>query len=393
MTSHFQTIVVGLGAMGSATVLQLSKRKGKVLGLDSLAPPHTFGSTHGDTRITRQAIGEGEHYSPLALRSYELFREVEKQTGQKILEITGGLIISNATDPASINHAEQFLANTVSAAKKYKIAHDMLDATEIRKRFPQFNVRDDEVGYFEHEAAFLRPELTVQSQLDLAKQNGAEIHLNEKMLQFTETANGVTVKTEKALYTADKLVLSVGPWLSQFSQNLQSLFKPFRQVLYWFDISQHHDDFALGKFPIFIWQLKGHDNGIYGFPAIDGPAGGFKVATEVYDEPTTPESCERTVSAEETQKTFEEKVRPYFPNASSRCVRSAVCIYTVTPDGGFVIDWLPSSKRILLCSPCSGHGFKHSSAIGEAVADLVRDESPKVDLNPFRLNRFENANV
>src|SRR5580692_10504360 len=161
---RYQAIVIGLGAMGSAALYQLAKRGASVLGIDRYAPPHVHGSSHGDTRITRLAIGEGEHYTPLARRSHEIWREIEKETGADLLTVTGGLILSSPTKTA-FTHVEDFFENTLAAARKHGIAHELLDAGEIRKRFPQFAVRNDEVGYFEKEAGFLRPEECVRSQL------------------------------------------------------------------------------------------------------------------------------------------------------------------------------------------------------------------------------------
>jgi sarcosine oxidase len=388
VNKSYNTIVVGLGAMGSATLYQLAQRGISALGIDRLSPPHTLGSTHGDTRITRQAIGEGEHYTPLSLRSYEIFRELESKSNSKLLEITGGLIISSESDAASINHTPGFFPNTLAAAKKYGIKHEVLSAPEIRKRFPQFNVDDDENAYYEYEAAFLRPEEVVRSQLRVAQELGAAIHTNETVSHFEETDLGVTVYTDQGTYKAEHLVLSVGPWLPEILTDLGAVFKVHRQVLYWFDIATAYKDFVPGKFPIFIWQIKGRENGIYGFPAVDGPSGGFKIASEQYIDQTTPDSVDRIVSAEETASMFESKVAPFFPRANATCVKSAVCLYTVTPDSGFVIDWLPNSERVVICSPCSGHGFKHSAAIGECVAELVTIGHSKIDISPFRLDRL-----
>src|SRR5262245_423414 len=139
MDKHFQTIVIGLGAMGSAATYQLAKRGNKVLGIDQFTPPHRYGSSHGDTRVTRQAIGEGEEYVPLVLRSYELWEEIERQTGKQILTLTGGLLMTSVDD--AVHHGSHFFQQTVAAAKKLNIAHQLLDADEIEKRFPQFKLR------------------------------------------------------------------------------------------------------------------------------------------------------------------------------------------------------------------------------------------------------------
>ncbi len=389
MSNSFDAIVVGLGAMGSATLYQLAQRGNKALGIDLLAPPHTLGSSHGDTRITRQAIGEGDHYTPLSLRSYEIFREMERLTETSLLEVTGGLMISSLSEPVSVVHVPQFFQNTVAAAQKFGIKHDILSAKEMRLRFPQFNVDDDEMGYFEYDAAFLRPEEIIRVQLKLAGELGATIHTNETVIGFEENAKGVEVYTNQGTYTAERLVLSVGPWLTELLPRLKPVFKVYRQVLYWFDIADSFEQFAPPKFPLFIWQLKGAEAGVYGLPALDGPNGGFKIGSSNYlTEPVTPDSVERSVSAEETVEMFDSKVERCFPLAKKQCLKSAVCLYTVTPDSAFVIDWLPNSQRIVLCSPCSGHGFKHAAAIGESIAEMTTKGQSHLDLSAFKLGRF-----
>lgn len=389
MSENYRAIVIGLGAMGSSTVYQLSKRGVKTLGIDQFSPPHTLGSTHGDTRITRKGIGEGVQYTPLSLRSYEIIEAVEEETNADLLQKTGGLIICSAPDSMA-RHTEAFFQNTVDAAKKYNIKHDILNAREIKKRFPQFNVSDDEIGYYEYDAGIMRPERIVERQLQLAQTHGAEIHTDEKLIDFNETTNGITIRTDQKTYRCDKLVFSLGPWLNQIvsRKNFESIFKVYRQVLYWFDIAENFKDFSAPKFPIFIWELKGDKNGMYGFPAVDGPNGGFKLAFEQYDNPCETSSVDREVSRNEIESMFNLYVAPYFPRAKNNCVKSAICLYTVTPDGAFVIDHLPESNNVLLCSPCSGHGFKHSPAIGECIADLVMTGESRIDLNLFKLDRF-----
>ena len=379
--------------MGSATLYQLAKRGANVLGIDQFSPPHTLGSTHGDTRITRQAIGEGAHYTPLSLRSYELFRELERESGADLLTITGGLMISSPA--ASSVHVAGFFENTIEAARRYHIKHDVLDASEIRTRFPQFQVQDNEKAYFEYEAGFLRPEACIRAQLTLAQQYGASIHTDERVTAFQEVRGSVTVSTaEGNQYSTKKLIVSAGPWLPAFLQpQLTSFFKVHRQVLYWFDVERNYTAFEPSVFPIFIWELQGGKQGIYGFPAIDGRSGGFKIAAEEYAEETTPALAARTVTTEETLNMYQNYVAPNFPTAGSRRVKSAVCLYTVTPDAGFVIDKLPGAEGIIVCSPCSGHGFKHSAAIGESMAQLALDGESKMDLRPFSLGRVPTANA
>ena len=385
---QFATIVLGLGAMGSAAVYQLAKKGNRVLGIDQFSPPHAYGSTHGDTRITRLAIGEGEQYTPLAIRSHRLWRELEKETGKTLLTTNGGLIISSSAK-TSFTHVDDFFANTLAAAKKYGIAHQLVDASQIKQRFPQFDVADDELGYFETDAGFLRPEECVRAQLTLAEAHGAEIHREEKVSAFDASGTDVTVRTDRGAYAADKLIITAGPWLpGLIDQKFAACFRVYRQVQFWFDIRGPVAPFLPENFPVFIWELQGRKQAIYGFPAIDGPGGGVKIATEQFETTTTPEAVDRRVSEAEIGAMYEDYVAPYISGLTSRCVKAVSCLYTVTPDFGFVIDTHPECDRVIIASPCSGHGFKHSAAIGEALSELAIDGASRLDLGAFTMTRF-----
>jgi len=384
---RYDAIVLGLGAMGSAALYQLAKRGARVLGIDRFAPPHAMGSSHGDTRVTRLAIGEGDHLTPLAMRAHEIWREIEKETGAELLTSNGGLILSS-DKPTSFTHVEGFFANTVAAAEKFGIAHERLDAHAIRARFPVFKVRDNEIGYFEPEAGFVRPEACVAAQLDLAKRNGAELCLNAPVLGFEEDSSGVRVKTERETCVADRLIVTAGAWLpTLLAPEHAQLFRIYRQVLLWYEIQGPIAAYQPDRFPIFIWELEGETQGIYGFPAIDGGAGGLKVATESYDATITADTVDRDVSAREIASTYR-LIGPRIEGVGPRAVKSKVCLYTTTPDFGFVVDWLLGSERILIGSACSGHGFKHSATVGEILAELTRDGRTRFDIAPLRFARF-----
>jgi sarcosine oxidase len=388
--NHFDIIVIGLGAMGSATAYQLAKRGNKVLGIDQFAPPHKLGSSHGDTRITRQAIGEGAEYVPLVLRSYEIWDEIEKSTGNKVLNMTGGLIMSSAENSA--HHGTNFFDQTLASAKKYNIDHSLLNANQIKKRFPQFKLNGKERGYFEYKAGYLRPELCIGSQLELAKKYGAKLALNEKVISFnaTESNNGVIVKTNKGEYFADKAIISAGSWVSQLlGDKFEKYFTIFRQVLYWFDVDVPISNFESPKFPIWLWEFGMNDeDDMYGFPAIDGPKGGVKLASEQYSEAANPDLVSREVSKKEIDTMYHRYVEQHFNGLNSNCVKAAACLYTVTPDHKFVIDVHPDFPQVIIASPCSGHGFKHSAAIGEVLAQLATTGKTDIDISKFSIKRL-----
>lgn len=370
---RYDAIVIGLGAMGSATVHQLAKRGLRVLGIDRFSPPHEMGSSHGGTRITRLAIGEGAHYTPLVMRSHEIWREIERETGTELLTTCGGLFISSENKVA-ITHVEGFFRNTVTAAEKFAIPHEVLDADAIRRRYPQFAVADDEFGYFEPSAGFVRPEACVAAQLALAEKHGAELRRNETVLSL----DGKVV-TDKGSYASDNIVVAAGAWLPELL-GYANLFKVHRQVQFWFEAPGAQ--YQLEIFPVFIWELPKGRQGIYGFPSLDGAS--LKVATERYETTSAPDAVTRGIKADEVAS-MQSLIAPYLPGVGPGVVRASTCLYTVTPDNGFVIDRV---GRLIVASPCSGHGFKHSAAIGEILAERIGGEAGRFDLSPFRISRF-----
>jgi sarcosine oxidase len=386
----FDAIVLGLGAMGSAAIYQLAKRGQTVLGIDQFSPPHHYGSTHGESRIIRQAIGEGEHYVPLVLRSYELFREIEKETGTELLTTTGGLTLESQQSEALLHGRRNFLAQAVSCAKKFNIRHEILEPREIRKRYSQFAITGER-GYFEYETGFLRPELCVEAQLRLAQKYGAILQTEEKVISITPRGNSeVTIRTGRAVYLAEKVVVTAGPWISEFLPPAYSqFFKVYRQVIYWFMIRDHfRSAFLPGQFPIFIWIFgMGRNFGFYGFPSLDGKT--IKVASEQYNVATVPAKEDRAVGEEEKQSMYSEYIRGRLPGLSEQCESAVTCLYTTTPDSNFVIDFHPDSEQIIIASPCSGHGFKHSAAVGELVAELAVNGVSKIDISRFSIERFK----
>ncbi len=389
MKSKFATIVLGLGAMGSATVYQLAKRGGKVLGIDQYSSPHHYGSTHGESRIIRKAIGEGEQYMLLVLRSYELWREIERETEQQLLTTTGGLILETQRSEAVMHGRRNFLEQTIDCASKFNIRHEILEPQEIKQRFPQFAVTNER-GYFEYDAGYLRPETCSEAQLRLAKKYGATIQMNEKVIFITPRGNsGVTVKTDRAIYQTEKLVVSAGPWLTRFlPPGYGQFFKVYRQVMYWFGIKDDfRPTFAPGRLPIFIWIFeKGRDFGFYGFPTLDGKT--IKLASEQYTVETTPDKVDRAVGEEEKQTMYANYIRGRLPGLSNKCDAAVSCLYTTTPDANFVIDFYPGNDQIIIASPCSGHGFKHSAAIGEVISELILVGKSKIDISSFSMKRF-----
>lgn len=383
-SSQFDLIVIGLGAMGSAAIYQLAKRGARVLGIDRHAPPHNFGSSHGETRITRVACGEGLEYTPLAVRSNVLWREIERESGANFFTQNGFASIAGDKRAAKAGNAE-FLEVTIAAAKAAGIEYEILDGREFRARFPAFQVSDSDTIYFDRVGGFLRPERCIGAQLGLAQNAGAEIRMFEQVLSFEEKGGSVRVRTAAGEYTTNALIVAAGAWLpGLIDKALMPGLKITRQIVCWFRIreSARLEDYESARFPAFVWQVPAPQIS-YGFPALGGRDEGVKISTEQYEDVADPDAMDRTVSATEQKALYEEYVGPYFPGLAPDCVRSAVCLYTSVPDSRFVIDRHPDSRQVIVASPCSGHGFKHSAAIGEAVAQMALGE-PHLDLSAFR---------
>jgi sarcosine oxidase len=386
----YDTIVLGLGAMGSAALYQLSRRETSVLGIDQFHPPHELGSSHGDTRITRIACGEGKEYSAFATRSHEVWRELERATGRELLTQNGLLVISGPGERSSGNGVPAFLQNTIDAANAARVPYEMLSGLEARRRFPAFNLRDDDTVYFDKIGGFVRPEACVQAQLEQAEANGADVRFNEAVTAFAQRGDVVEIKTARATYTARRLIVAAGAYLPDLlSAAHRAPFTVRRQVLYWFRAKdESFDSFRPERLPVYIWQLLA-SQGVYGFPATHGPEDGIKIATAQFEDATTPQTVDRTVSALEAKAMYETYVAPYFPALLPVPVRTKVCLYTCVEESRFIIDRHPEHDRIIIASPCSGHGFKHSAGIGDALAQMalgetvVRLNGKRVDMSRF----------
>ena len=388
--STYDVAVVGLGAAGASTLYQLARRGVRAVGIDRFSPPHIYGSTHGDTRITREAIGEGEAYTPLVQRSHAIWRELEAETGADLLTQCGGLIIEATGGGAAGHHRHEFLASTIACANRYGIKHELLSAADVAGRFPQFALDGDESAYFERTAGVVRPERCVAAQLTVASRRGAEIRRETRVLAVEQSGTGVRVRTDEGVVDADRVVLAVGPWVRDFVEREQlPLFTVYRQVLTWFELRSDAIDHTPGAMPVFIWGLS-DGNAFYGLPAIDGTRE-VKVATEQLDTATGADEASLEVDPDEPRVLYDTLIGGRLPGLSPRCLRTARCLYTVTPDANFVIDDHPDIDGVLLVSPCSGHGFKHSAGLGEAIAQRITTGTSDADLSPFRLDRFAAA--
>jgi sarcosine oxidase len=384
----YDLIVIGLGAVGSAALCQSALRGARVLGIDRFHPPHEFGSSHGETRITRQAVGEGAEFVPLVLRANVLWRALEAAAGERLLVQNGGLILLDDVEAQGAGAA--FYQQTVDCARRFGIPHQILAADEMRQRFPQFVLQNDAQGYLEPGAGFLFPEKCIKAQLRVAVENRAELRTGETVTEVIADSSQVTVETNRSRYAAGSVVLSPGPWMAEWARKICGLeegcFAVYRQSLYWFALQELSPEFMPEQMPIFIWSSPKVEKGFYGFPSLDGVS--IKVATEQFDTLSDANDGPGAVPPEQSRSFYDGYVRASLRGVSSRCLRSATCFYTVVPDHRFVIDHGVDSERVWFASACSGHGFKHSAAVGEALVQKVLGEAPNVDLRPFARQRF-----
>jgi sarcosine oxidase len=383
--------VVGLGAMGAAALYQLAIRGIAAIGLDRYDPPHEFGSTHGETRVTRQAVGEGDSFAPFVIRSHQIWRELERATGETLLVSCGGLIIG-PEDSRAVHHKKpDFIKRTREVAERFNIPHEMLSRSELTTRFPLFtNLAQHDVAYYEPGAGFVGPEICVSAQLKEARRLGAKTLVNAKVTGITPTHGGVRIATATDEIVAEQVIVAAGAWTAELlGAPFDRLLRVTRQVLYWFETDEP-SLYAPDVCPIFIRMFgPGDEQYFYGFPTPAG-ATGVKVATEQYAVTTDPNAVLRVVAEDEVRHFHDAHIANYLAHVTARPIRQKTCLYTEAPGSNFIIDRLPGNDRVHVISACSGHGFKHSAAIGEAVVErITSDRIGRSDpLAPFSLDAF-----
>ncbi len=374
MNASYDVIVLGLGAMGSATTSELAKRGHRVLGLEQFQSPHAFGSSHGKSRVIREAYFEHPLYVPLVQRAYEGWANLEEAAGKDLLQITGGVMVGM---PESA---------LVAGARRSAVTHGLpfedLTAPDLRRRFPALAPAEAMVGLFEPRAGILNPERCIESLLDQARRGGAELRFAERVLEWNATIDGVTVKTSAGEYQAGRLVLAAGPWIGGLLGGLGLRFQVERQVMFWFHPAAHPELFSPDRLPVFIWEWR-PDSFFYGMPELGD---GVKIACHHEGETTTAELVRREVDAKEVAA-MRQLVARHLPHANGALADRKVCLYTNAPDGHFVLDLHPEFPQVVIASPCSGHGFKFAPAIGEIVADLVIEGRSRFDVSPFSVRR------
>ena len=317
---------------------------------------------------------------PLLLRAYELWRELERDSGKPLLTVTGGLMLGAPESGV--------VAGSLRSAKQHGLPHELLDAREIRKRFPQFSPGPDAVALYEKNAGCVRPEEAVRAHLDLAARRGTTLEFETEVTDWAATDDRVRVTTKRGDYEAGHLVICAGPWVGKLLVDLGLPLRVERQVQFWFEPEGGLELFLPDKFPIWIWETK-EGTHPYGLPALDGARGGVKVSLHHggKNPACTPETIDRSVSDEEIALA-RRSVSALLPALNGRCRRVVTCMYTNTPDEHFLIDRHPKHAQVLIVSPCSGHGFKFCPVVGEIVADLIAQGKTRHDISTFCLKRL-----
>lgn len=370
-------IVVGLGTMGSATAHQLATRGLRVLGFDSHQPPHGHGSHAGGSRIIRLAYLEGAAYVPLLRRAYELWRELEAASAQRLLTTTGGLMLGRPDSAA--------VAGAVASAQEHRLVYQVLDATEVRREFPAFTPRDDEVACYEEVAGFLRPEAVVTAQLRLAERAGAALRYGTPVVGWSASGNGVTVRTADGEHHAGTLVICPGGFASRLLGDLGVPFEVERQVQHWWWPSGDPDQLKVGNCPVWIWERPGGP-ATYGFPLHEG-SGGVKTAFHHGGAAIEPEASAAPATEDEAAA-MRGWLTDALPGVAGEWLRGVPCRYTNTPDSHFVVGCHPAQSRVAVAGGFSGHGFKFASVVGEILADLATAGTTSHDITLFDPTRF-----
>ncbi|HET6820674.1 MAG TPA: N-methyl-L-tryptophan oxidase [Candidatus Limnocylindria bacterium] len=377
MAARYDAIVIGLGGMGSAAAFHLARRSQRVLGLEQFGLLHDRGSSHGLTRIIRLAYHEHPSYVPLLRRSYELWHELEQLAGEQLLVTTGSLEGGPEDGPT--------FRGALEAARIHDLPHEVLDVVELKRRFPAYGDFDPATRVvLQPDGGFLLAERTLLAHVNLAMQEGAELHFHEPVIGWEPTSDGgIRVTTERATYEADRLVICAGAWAGRLVPALAPLAVPERQVLAWLQPTRP-ELFTPDRFPVFLLDVE--EGNYYGFPEHDVP--GFKFGRYHHlREPMDPDDPNRATRPDD-EAILRAFAARYFPEGAGPTILLKACIFTNSPDEHFLIDRLPDARQVSVAAGFSGHGYKFCSLVGEVMADLAINGSTRHDIGLFSLARF-----
>jgi len=372
----YDAIVLGVGGMGSAAVYHLARRGRKVLGIEQFGLAHEQGSSHGVNRIIRLAYAEDPRYVPLLRRTYELWRELEVHAREQLLFITGGVDVGPPEG--------RIVTGSLRSCIAHGLEHEVLNARELARRYPGYRLPDELVAVYQSQSGFVMSERAILAHVAIARDLGAEVHERERVVGWWPEGRGVAVRTGSYLYKADRLVITAGAWIGRAVPRLARVAVPQRQVLIWTQ-PLRSEYFALDAFPIF--NMEAAEGRFYGFPAYGVP--GFKFGKYHHRcEDTDPDRVNRNIDAED-ERVLREGIQRYFPDANGPTLALKTCLFTNTKDEHFILDLHPEFEQVSIASPCSGHGYKFASVVGDIMADFaIEGGCSKFDLSLFRLGRL-----
>ncbi|HET9365499.1 MAG TPA: N-methyl-L-tryptophan oxidase [Candidatus Angelobacter sp.] len=379
----YDAIVLGIGGMGSAAVYHLAKRRRKVLGLEQFNIGHDLGSSHGVNRIIRLAYAEDPRYVPLLRRSYELWREIENLTNERLLVITGGIDAGPETGV--------IIPGSLRACREHSLPHEVLDSSSLRLRFPGYRFPSKMIAVYQQDAGFVLSERAIIAYVMAAQALGAEIRAREQVLRWEIKKGYVKVHTNRNSYRTRHLVVTAGAWAGKTIPALQKarMAVPERQVLIWTQ-PLRPQYFQPGSFPIFnmegVEEVPGR---YYGFPIFQFPW--FKLGKYHHlGEEVDPDGMNRECSLQD-EEVLRRAIRKYFPDADGPTMAMKTCLFTNSPDEHFILDLHPETPLVSIAAGFSGHGFKFCSVVGEIMADFALEgECDRFDLRLFRINRKMN---
>jgi sarcosine oxidase len=373
---RYDAIVLGIGGVGSAALYHLAKRGVRAIGIDQFSPPHDRGSSHGDTRVIRQAYFEHSDYVPLLKEAYRLWDELETVAKQQLFHRVGLIEIG---PPDGI-----VVPGVLRAAKEHGLQVESLSAGQFEQRWPGIRAGEDLVGLFEPAAGFLKVEECVRSHLNAARTAGAEVMTETEIRSWTASDGGVRVRTANGdEFVGNRLVIAAGAWAGRVLSELNIRLTVLRKSLFWFATDDPRYDTA-SKLPVFLFELP--DGVFYGFPKLDDRgvklaehSGGLLVAD--------PLVVDRSIDPDE-QGRLADFASQHLPGVSSRVADHVVCLYTMSPDEHFIVDRHPTHENVVFAAGLSGHGFKFTPVLGRALADLAMDGGTGLPIKFLSLKRF-----
>ena len=379
MGNLYDVVIIGGGSMGIATAYYLAKANQKVLVVDQFTVPNIYGSHHGETRILRLGYGNGGTYVPLVKESLSLWKELEEETGRTLYNQTGAISVGY---PGS-----DFVKETIDSSIKYNLEYEKLDAKSLMERWPGITVPDDYVACYDPNSGFLYSEECILAYKEECEKLGVTILENQPVLDLQITDKEVTVLTADTTFVARKAVVTAGAWIPKLLPDLELEIKPLRKTFGWFETSE--ENLYGSQFPCYVFDT--HDVGhYYGFPDFNGK--GLKIGRMDLGEVVDPDELNRDFdSTPKEEADLRSFLSRYMPQANGHLNAGKVCLFSMTPDEDFIIDFHPQHENVLIAGGFSGHGFKFASAIGKTLCELAVQGVSNQDISFLSLNRFNKA--